>query len=112
HQVALLAGMVKGPSYYDPRRHPDRALQRRNLVLKVLYEQGEISREQYQRASAAELDVVKKGTLLKEAYPAFLDLVKRQLRRHYRNEDLSSEGLRIFTNLDPIVQNEAEQALT
>lgn len=112
HQVALLAGMVKGPSYYDPRRHPDRALQRRNLVLKVLYEQGEISREQYQRASAAELDIVKKGTLLKEAYPAFLDLVKRQLRRHYRNEDLSSEGLRIFTSLDPIVQNEAEQALT
>lgn len=112
HQVALLAGMVKGPSYYDPRRHPERAKRRRNLVLKVLFEQGKISREQYQQASTADLDVVKKGTLLKEAYPAYLDLVKRQLRRHYRDEDLSSEGLRVFTSLDPIVQSQAEQALT
>jgi penicillin-binding protein 1B len=112
HQVALLAGMVKGPSYYDPRRHPERAKRRRNLVLKVLYEQGEITREQYQQASTAELDVVKKGTLLKEAYPAYLDLVKRQLRRHYRDDDLSSEGLRVFTSLDPIVQSQAETALT
>jgi penicillin-binding protein 1B len=112
HQVALLAGMVKGPSYFDPRRHPQRATQRRNLVLRVLHEQGEITQEQYQQATTAGLDVVKKGTLLKEAYPAFLDLVKRQLRRHYRDEDLSSEGLRVFTSLDPIVQKEAEQALT
>jgi len=111
HQVALLAGMVKGPSYYDPRRHPERAKRRRNLVLSVLHEQGEITQEQYQQATTADLDVVKKGTLLKEAYPAFLDLVKRQLRRHYRDEDLSSEGLRVFTSLDPIVQKEAEQAL-
>ena len=112
HQVALLAGLVKGPSYYDPRRHPERAKQRRNLVLKVLLEQGKISQQQYQQASTASLDIVKKGTLLKEAYPAYLDLVKRQLRRHYRDEDLNSEGLRIFTSLDPITQNQAEKALT
>ena len=112
HQVALMAGMVKGPSYYDPRRHPERATRRRNLVLRVLLDQGQISQQQYQQASTAPLDVVEKGTLLKEAYPAYLDLVKRQLRRHYRDEDLSSEGLRVFTSLDPIVQNQAEQALT
>lgn len=112
HQVALLAGMVKGPSYYDPRRHPERAKKRRDLVLRVLRDQGEITQEQYQQAISADLDVVKKGTLLKEAYPAFLDLVKRQLRRHYRDEDLSSEGLRIFTSLDPIVQKAAEESLT
>lgn len=111
HQVALMAGMVKGPSYYDPRRHPQRATNRRNLVLKVLFEQGEISQEQYQQASTAPLDVVEKGTLLKEAYPAYLDLVKRQLRRHYRDDDLNSEGLRIFTSLDPITQSQAETAL-
>lgn len=111
HQVALMAGMVKGPSYYDPRRHPQRATKRRNLVLKVLFEQGEITQEQYQQASTAPLDVVEKGTLLKEAYPAYLDLVKRQLRRHYRDDDLNSEGLRIFTSLDPITQNQAETAL-
>ena len=111
HQVALMAGMVKGPSYYDPRRHPERAKARRNLVLKVLFEQGEITQQQYQQASTAALDIVEKGTLLKEAYPAYLDLVKRQLRRHYRDEDLNSEGLRVFTSLDPITQSQAETAL-
>ncbi|WP_438970650.1 penicillin-binding protein 1B [Methylophaga sp.] len=111
HQVALMAGMVKGPSYYDPRRHPERAISRRNLVLKVLREQGEITQQQYQKASTAPLDIVKKGTLLKEAYPAYLDLVKRQLRRHYRDDDLNSEGLRVFTSLDPIAQSQAETAL-
>ena len=50
-----------------------------NLVLKVLFDQGKITQEQYEKASTAALDVVKKGTLLKEAYPAYLDLVKRQL---------------------------------
>lgn len=112
HQVALMAGMVKGPSYYDPRRHPERALKRRNLVLNVLLDQGKIDQQQYQKAVNADLDVVKKGTLLKEAYPAYLDLVKRQLRQHYRDEDLSSEGLNVYTSLDPITQNQAEQALT
>ncbi|KKN45183.1 hypothetical protein LCGC14_0685630 [marine sediment metagenome] len=112
HQVALLAGLVKGPSYYDPRRHPERAKRRRNLVLKVLYDQEKITQSQYEKAIAAPLDVVRKGTLLKEAYPAFLDLVKRQLRVNYRDEDLSSEGLKVFTSLDPITQYQAEQSLT
>ncbi|GAA0227646.1 MULTISPECIES: penicillin-binding protein 1B [Methylophaga] len=111
HQLALLAGLVKGPSYYDPRRHPERAKNRRNLVLKVLYEQDKITQQQYQQARNANLDVVEKGTLLKEAYPAFLDLVKRQLRRDYRDEDLNSEGLRVYTSLDPITQRHAESSL-
>ncbi|WP_289303369.1 penicillin-binding transpeptidase domain-containing protein, partial [Methylophaga sp. UBA3996] len=111
HQLALLAGLVKGPSYYDPRRHPERAKNRRNLVLKVLYEQDKITQQQYQQARNASLDVVEKGTLLKEAYPAFLDLVKRQLRRDYRDEDLNSEGLRVYTSLDPITQRHAESSL-
>jgi len=111
HQVAMLAGLVKGPSYYDPRRHPERAKKRRNLVLKVLFEQGSISQQVYERASAAPLGVVKQASLLKGAYPAYLDVVKRQLRQEYRNEDLSSEGLRVFTALNPIAQHKAEQAL-
>lgn len=111
HQVALLAGLVKGPSYYDPRRHPKRAKTRRDLVLKVLYEQNSISDKQYQQALAAPLGVVKRASLLKGAYPAYLDLVKRQLRETYRDEDLSSEGLRVFTSLNPIAQNKAETAL-
>lgn len=111
HQVALLAGLVKGPSYYDPRRHPQRAKTRRNLVLKELYNQGTITNKQYQKASTSGLGIVKQASLLKGAYPAYLDLVKRQLRESYRDEDLSSEGLRVFTSLNPIAQNKAETAL-
>ncbi len=110
-QLALLAGLVKGPSYYDPRKHPARAKQRRNLVLKVLHEQNYISQQQYEKSTASPLAVVEKGILLKEAYPAYLDYVKRQLRLDYRDEDLNSEGLHIFTSLDPITQAKAETAL-
>lgn len=111
HQVALLAGLVKGPSYYDPRRHPKRAKTRRDLVLKVLHDQNSITDTQYQHALSASLGVVKRASLLKGAYPAYLDLVKRQLRETYRDEDLNSEGLHIFTSLNPIAQNKAEKAL-
>lgn len=111
HQIALLAGLVKGPSYYEPRRHPERSKQRRDLVLKVLYEQGSIDKTHYQQATAKPLGIVKQASLLKGAYPAYLDLVKRQLRQEYRDEDLSSEGLRVFTALNPITQHKAETAL-
>ena len=111
HQVALLAGLVKGPSYYDPRRHPERAKKRRDLVLKVLHEQGAITDKQYQQATVTHLGIIKQTSLLKGAYPAYLDLVKRQLRQSYRDQDLSTEGLRIFTSLNPIAQHKAETAL-
>jgi penicillin-binding protein 1B len=111
HQVALLAGLVKGPSYYDPRRHPLRAKTRRDLVLKVLHQQKSITDTEYKQAIAMPLGIVKRAGLLKGAYPAYLDLVKRQLRQTYRDEDLNSEGLRVFTSLNPIAQNKAETAL-
>ena len=111
HQVALLAGLVKGPSYYDPRRNPERSKRRRDLVLKVLNEQNSITDAQYKQAIAMPLGIVKRASLLKGAYPAYLDLVKRQLRETYRDQDLNSEGLRVFTSLNPIAQNKAEAAL-
>jgi len=108
---ALLIALVRGPSYYDPRRHPERAKRRRNLVLKILAEQGVISARQAARASAAALGVTRQRGLGRGSYPAFMDLVRRQLHRDYREEDLTSEGLRIFTTLDPWVQAQAEDAL-
>ncbi|WP_366511897.1 penicillin-binding protein 1B [uncultured Amphritea sp.] len=111
HQVALMAAMVKGPSFYDPRRHPQRAIERRNLVLKVLQEQGSITLEERGEAEKQPLGVVKQQSLLKGAYPAYLDLVKRQLREEYPEEALNSEGLRVFTALDPIAQTRAENSL-
>lgn len=111
HQVALLVGMVKGPSYYNPRRHPERALERRNLVLDLLAAQGVASADEVTRAKQAGLDVSPRGSLANSSFPAFLDLVKRQLRQDYREEDLTEEGLRIFTSFDPILQLKAETAM-
>lgn len=110
-QVALLVGMVKGPTYFNPRRNPERALARRNLVLDLLAEQGSITPEEAATAKQKPLGVSARGSMADSSFPAFLDLVKRQLREDYREQDLTEEGLRIFTSFDPILQLKAEEAL-
>ena len=110
-QVALLVGMVKGPTFYNPRRNPERALARRNLILDLLAEQNVVSPEEAAAAKARPLGVTQRGSMANGSFPAFLDLVKRQLRQDYRDEDLTEEGLRIFTSFDPILQLKAEEAL-
>ncbi|GAB4515002.1 MAG: penicillin-binding protein 1B [Sulfuricaulis sp.] len=111
-QAALLVGLVKGPSSYDPRRQPARALARRNLVLQEMRKLDFITQTQYVAARVASLGVVEKAPEGTSLYPAFVELVHRQLRRDYREDDLRSEGLQIFTTLDPLVQTSAERALT
>ncbi len=110
-RIALLVGMVKGPSYYNPRRHPERARERRNLVLRIMREQGIISRAEEQRARTAPLGLVEAAEGTSKTFPAFVDLVRRQLRRDYREDDLTSEGLKIFTTLDPQVQWALQKSL-
>ena len=110
-QVALLVGMVKGPTFFNPRRNPERALARRNLVIDLLAEQGTITPEEAATAKQKPLGVTSRGSMADSSFPAFLDLVKRQLREDYRDQDLTEEGLRIFTSLDPILQLKAEEAL-
>jgi penicillin-binding protein 1B len=111
HESALLVGLVKGASYYNPRRHPKRALKRRNLVIEEMRAQGFVSSEEADAAKQQKLGVTADGTTRGQRVPAFVDLVRRQLRRDYREEDLTSEGLRIFTTLDPWVQQRAVAAL-
>ena len=110
-EIALLVGLVKGASYYNPRRHPERALERRNLIVDVMQAQGLLDPESARLARLAPLKVRPEGTYSNYTYPAFIDLVKRQLHESYRDEDLRSEGLRIFTTFDPLVQRATEQAL-
>jgi penicillin-binding protein 1B len=110
-QLALLVAQVRGPSFYDPRRHPKRAKVRRDLVLNVMQEHGLITKKEALAAIKAPLGVQQKGDG-RGSYPAFMDLVRRQLHRDYREEDLTSEGLRIFTTLDPWAQQQAEAAVT
>jgi penicillin-binding protein 1B len=71
-----------------------------------------ITQAQYVAARAAPLGVVEKAPEGTSRYPAFVELVHRQLQRDYREEDLRSEGLQIFTTLDPLAQTSAERSLT
>lgn len=109
--IALLVAMVKGPSFYDPRAHQKRARQRRDLVLDTLLRVGEINDKEAKRAKAAELGITKLAASGVTPFPAFLDLVRDQLKRDYREEDVTGEGLQIFTTLDPLVQRSADRAM-
>lgn len=108
-QQALLIGMIKGPSLYNPERNPERALERRNVVLGVMAEQGVISVEQASVAKAMPLGLNRQHSI-RGSFPAFLDLVRRQLRREYRDEDLATRGLSIFTSFDPVLQRQLERS--
>jgi penicillin-binding protein 1B len=107
-ELALLIGLVKGPSYYDPRRHPDRALARRNLVLKEFADAHLIEANAAQRAAAAPPGLRPGGG---SYVPAYIDLVRRHLKRDYAEADLAAAGLSVYTSLDPRAQAAAERAL-
>jgi len=108
--LALLVGMVNGPSRYNPFRSPGAAIERRNLVLKVMLDQGLLDASEYATAAAAPLGIVERLPGV-NPFPAYLDLVKRQLSSNYAGTDLSRRGLRVFTAFDPQVQRNLEAGL-
>jgi penicillin-binding protein 1B len=108
-ELSLLIGLVKGPSYYDPRKHPDRARTRRNLVLQELFDAHLIDAATAKRAAAGPLGLRPPGG---SYVPAYLDLVRRHLKRDYAEADLAAAGLSVYTSLDPRAQAAAEHALT
>jgi penicillin-binding protein 1B len=110
-QIALLVGMVKGPSYYDPWRNPERAATRRNVVLSVMAKHQLISQTQLNQFENTPIKLAKANALA-GVYPAYIDLVRRQLRRDYSDSDLQTQGMKIYTAFDPIVQRHAEQAMS
>jgi penicillin-binding protein 1B len=110
--IALLVGLVRGASFYNPRRNPERALQRRDQVLDIFHTTGLMTEDEIKTAKSRSLGVTEKPHSGGSRYPAFLDLVRRQLRRDYQASDLSSEGLKIFTTLAPSEQEYAQQAVT
>ena len=111
-ETALLVGLLKGPSFYSPRNQPQRALERRNLVLTMMAREGFINEQELGAAKKSPLGIIDRPPRGTSPYPAFLSLVHRQLERDYRDEDLRSEGLQIFTTLDPQVQLAAEHVLS
>lgn len=110
-EIALLVGLVKGASFYNPWRNPERAKNRRNLVLGVMHQENLINDKQLKIAQASPLGLAAETDNSLINYPAFVDLVKRQLKQDYKEEDLRAEGLRIFTTIAPMVQRLAENAV-
>ncbi|WP_230656974.1 penicillin-binding protein 1B [Psychrobacter sp. I-STPA10] len=110
-QQAMLVGLAKGPTQYNPRRNPELALERRNTVLHNLLVTGKIDQQTYEQAIAEPLDVIEKASVGKSRFPDFLDIVKRELNTVYHQDDLKNEGLRIFSTLNPISQLAADKAV-
>lgn len=110
-QMATLVGMVKGPSFYDPLRRPENCIRRRDGVLSILLADGIIDEQIYREGVAQELSDVAPQKNGMKRFPGFVDLVRRQLKDEYREEDLKKNGLHILTTLDPQVQVRAEAQL-
>ena len=108
-ELALMIGLVKGPSFYDPRKHPERALARRNLVLKEFADARLIDAAAAKRAASSALGLRPPGG---SYVPAYIDLVRRNLKRDYAEADLAAAGLSVYTSLDLRAQAAAERALT
>ncbi len=109
-QIALLVGMLKGPSLYNPRRNPVNALKRRNLVLNILFLNKKIDRQEFENLSNKELGIVPPSFKSETKYPAFHDLVRIELRKNYEEKSMRTQGLRVETNINPLFQTELERS--
>jgi penicillin-binding protein 1B len=109
-EAATLAGMIRSPNVLSPLKYPERAKPRRDTVLGLMRDQKMITDAEFETAVASPLSVTRFPKTSRTA-PFFVDLVMKQLRETYPETQLRTEGLRIFTTLDTIMQRSAEQAL-
>jgi penicillin-binding protein 1B len=109
-EAALLAGIIQGPSRLSPYRHPERALERRNLVLDSMVETHAITREQADKAKATPLKLAPPNVEASDA-PYFVDMVRDTLINKFSEHDLNDQSYRIYTTLDPDLQKAAAQAV-
>lgn len=111
-QMALLVTMVRGPSYYDPWRYPERAQQRRDMILRLMLENNQLTPEQFQTYAARPLGLIERGQMTYGRTPAFMNLLRRELRQRFGTGFLDQSGLKIFTSLDPVAQQAAEESVS
>ncbi|OEE79617.1 penicillin-binding protein 1B [Vibrio ordalii] len=109
-QLALLVGMVKGPSYYNPARYPERAKERRDLVLKLMMQQDILTAKQFEQAASRPLDV-QKHPHIASRQPAYFQQLKIELKEKVGDAFKADTGLRVFTSLDPVSQVKLELAI-
>jgi len=109
-QMATLAALFQNPSYRNPYRHPERAIERRNVVLDSMVETGAITAAEAERAKAEGIGLAQYSVDAGEA-PYFVDLVHDQLSQRISDQDLSHQSIRIYTSLDPKLQRAASEAV-
>ena len=109
-QLALLVGMVKGPSYYNPARYPERAKERRDLVLRLMMQQNILTASEFEEAASRPLDV-QKNPRIASRQPAYFQQLQIELKDKVGSAFQSDTGLRVFTSLDPVSQHELEKAI-
>ncbi len=110
-EQALLIGIIKGPSWYHPIKHKQRAINRRNTVLNSWYQTSIINKEQWLLAKKTSLNIHLNTAFTDSKYRDFLNLVKQQLSESIKSQDINTKGLRIFTTLNPFVQQQVTQTL-
>jgi len=109
-EAALLAGLIQRPSYLSPYRHPERALERRNVVLESMVETHAITREQAEKAKAAPLKLAPPNVEASDA-PYFVDMVRDTVINKFNEHELNDQSYRIYTTLDPDLQKAAAQSV-
>ena len=110
-QQAFLVAVIKGPSYYNPWRYPERAQERRDLVLRILMENDKLSVAQYKAAAESPLGLRSVKKSVHQKLPAFFAVVKQELRDRYGDSLLQQSGVKVYTTLDPMAQEAAEKAV-
>jgi penicillin-binding protein 1B len=111
-QQAFLVAVIKGPSYYNPWRYPDRAQERRDLVLRLLMENDKLTVAQYKAAAESPLGLRRAQMSGHQKLPAFFAVVKQELRDRYGDSLLQQSGIKVYTTLDPMAQEAAEKAVS
>jgi penicillin-binding protein 1B len=111
-EFAVLMAIIKGPSYYSPHRQAKRTLERRDLVLRLMFEHHLLDKNEYQTAIVKPLGVSDKKQFLPLRYPAYIGQVRRELKRTIKDSDILSDGIRVFTYLEPRLQRASEKVIT
>lgn len=111
-QQAFLVAVIKGPSYYNPWRYPERAQERRDLVLRLLMENDKLTVAQYKAAAESPLGLRSSQKSVHQKLPAFFAVVKQELRERYGDSLLQQSGVKVYTTLDPMAQEAAEKAVS
>ncbi|NKF49548.1 penicillin-binding protein 1B [Shewanella sp. WXL01] len=110
-QQAFLVAVIKGPSYYNPWRYPERARERRDLVLRILMENDKLTVAQYKAAAGSPLGLRSAKRSVHKKLPAFFAMVKQELNERFGESLLKRSGIKVYTTLDPMAQEAAEKAV-